>query len=187
MTGPHYDISAIGRIGPDMIRLLPEISQRAEETEHTRHLPHDLAVKLARSNAYNLSRPATLGGLELPPLDFMKIIVTLSEADASTGWCAMIAVTSTLAAAYMDQTTAAEIFGPQDRITGGVFAPMGKAEDHGDHYLLDGRWQWGSGSANCSWLGGGAMIFKDGVLQKFEKRSALPPHAVLPGRTSGVP
>ena len=177
MPALQYDISGIGDVGPAILTLLPEIAARAEETEKARRLPADLAAKLAAAGAFNLSKPASLGGLELAPLDFMKIVATVSEADASTGWCVMIAVTSTLGAAYMAEPAAREIFGADDVVTGGVFAPMGKAEDQGDHYLLSGRWQWGSGSANCSWLGGGAMIFRDGELQTFD--NGAPYHRML--------
>ncbi|MEO9601588.1 acyl-CoA dehydrogenase family protein [Parasphingorhabdus sp.] len=177
MVGLQYDISGIGSVGSNILALMPEIAARAEETESARRLPADLAAKLADAGAFNLSKPAALGGLELTPLDFMKIVATVSEADASAGWCVMIAVTSTLGAAYMPEPTAREIFGAEDVITGGVFAPMGKAEDMGDHYVLSGQWQWGSGSANCSWLGGGAMIFKDGELQKFD--NGAPYHRML--------
>ncbi len=178
MRGLRYDIEGIGgNTGANILALLPEVSKRAPESEDTRHLPNDLAQKLAEAGAYNLSKPASLGGLELDPLDFLKVIATLSETDASAGWCAMIAVTSSLAAAYLDEDVAGKIFGPSDVITGGVFAPMGKADDRGDHYVFSGRWQWGSGSPNCSWLGGGAMIFKDGELQKFE--NGAPYHRML--------
>ena len=178
MRGLQYDIEGIGgETGKKILALLPEIAEQASEIEAARQLPADLANKLARAGAYNLSKPASQGGLELSPLKFLKLIETMSEADASTGWCSMIAVTSSLAAAYLDENSAAEIFGAEDVITGGVFAPMGKAEDMGDHYLLSGRWQWGSGSSNCSWLGGGAMIFKDGELQKFD--NGAPYHRML--------
>lgn len=177
MTGLQYDISNIGEVGPKILALLPEIAARAEETETARRLPADLAARLAAAGAFNLSKPASLGGLELQPLDFLKIVSTVAAADASAGWCVMIAVTSTLGAAYMPETAANEIFAADDVVTGGVFAPMGRAEDKGDHYLLSGQWQWGSGSANCAWLGGGAMIFKDGELQKFD--NGTPYHRML--------
>ncbi len=178
MAGLQYDIGAIGDgTGAAIMALLPEIADRADEIEVARHLPADLARKMAAAGAYNLSKPSALGGLELPPFEFMQVIETISEADASAGWCAMIAVTSTLGAAYMGEQTAKGIFGPNDVITGGVFAPMGKAEDKGDHYVLSGQWQWGSGSANCSWLGGGALIFKDDELLKFD--NGAPYHRML--------
>ncbi|QJB68863.1 acyl-CoA dehydrogenase family protein [Parasphingorhabdus halotolerans] len=178
MSGSQYDIADIGRLtGAAILAILPQIEARAEEIEAARRMPGDIAKMLADAGAMNLSKPESLGGLELSPLEFLKTVETISEADASTGWCVMIAVTSSLASAYMDHSTATEIFGADDVITGGVFAPMGKAEDLGDHYLLSGQWQWGSGSANCSWLGGGAIIFKDGEMQTFE--NGAPYHRML--------
>jgi len=47
----------------------------------------------------------------------------------------------------------------------------------GDHYKVSGRWQWGSGSANCDWLCGGAMVFKDGELQRFD--NGAPYHRMM--------
>ena len=85
MTRLRYDIASIGSVGPKVLALLPEIAARAEETEQARRLPADLAAKLAAAGAFNLSKPASLGGLELAPLDFMKIVATLAEADASVG------------------------------------------------------------------------------------------------------
>ncbi|MEP6011173.1 MAG: acyl-CoA dehydrogenase family protein, partial [Parasphingorhabdus sp.] len=122
MNGLQYDISSIGDVGANIVKMLPEIRERAAEIEGARRLPADLAAKLAEAGAFNLSKPASLGGLELAPLDFMKIIATVAEADASVGWCVMIAVTSTLGAAYMPELVASEIFGADDVITGGVFA-----------------------------------------------------------------
>jgi len=89
----------------------------------------------------------------------------LGAADGATGWCAMIAGTSALTAAWLPEPYAAEIFGDPLAITGGVFAPMGKAVVDGDDFLVSGRWAWASGSANCSWLLGGAVILADGVLR----------------------
>ena len=35
---------------------------------------------------------------------------------------------------------------------------MGKAEIDGDGYILNCRWAWASGSANCRWLIGGSLV-----------------------------
>ena len=147
--------------------LLPEIAERAAETEEARRLPADLARKLAATGVFNMVKPLDCGGLELSPQEIVEILKTIAAADASTGWCAMIGATTALNAAYLPRATAREIYSDPEMITGGVFAPMGKAEDNGDHYLVSGRWQWGSGSANCGWLCGGAMIFEDGELKRF--------------------
>lgn len=153
------------------------LRSRSGDLEEGRYLPADIAGALAEAGLFNLVKPAELGGHELPPAAMMRIIAQLSAINASIGWCVMIGTTSTLAGAYLDPDTAKAIYGNPLDIHGGVFAPMGKAVDQGDHYLLNGTWQWGSGSANCTWLGGGAMIIKDGELQRAE--NGPPMHRML--------
>ena len=62
------------------------------------------------------------------------VLEALALGDASASWCVMIANTSALSAAYLTPQLAQEIYGDPDIITAGVFAPMGKATDEGDHY-----------------------------------------------------
>jgi len=140
------------------ISLQGTLAERASEMETARRLPEDLARDMAKAGMFRLITPASLGGLEVTPLTFMEVLEALAKANASASWCSMIACTSALSAAYMDEQTAAEIFGDPDVIVGGIFAPMGKAVPDGDDFIVNGRWQWGSGSANCQWMGGGAMI-----------------------------
>ncbi|WP_235901184.1 acyl-CoA dehydrogenase family protein [Pontixanthobacter aquaemixtae] len=149
------------------------IAARSAEIEEARRLPADIAEDLARAGLFNILKPKEFGGLECTPREMMDLIASLAQINASVGWCVMIGATSTLAGAYMEKSAAQEIYGNPGNIHGGVFAPMGKAEDMGDHYMLNGQWQWGSGSANCAWLSGGAMIFKDGELQRLENGAPL--------------
>lgn len=138
--------------------LRDELSARAGEMDDVRRLPADLANTLAKAGLFRMVVPAAYGGLQLSPRQIVETIEAVAEANASAGWCVMIGATTALNAAYMDPVFAAEIYGAHDVITGGVFAPMGRAVVDGDDYIVTGRWQWGSGSANCTWLCGGAMI-----------------------------
>jgi alkylation response protein AidB-like acyl-CoA dehydrogenase len=172
------DISTISSpLGDKVTALLPEIAERAAETEKARRLPADLAAKLADAGVFNMIKPASCGGLELDPFDIVEVLKVISAADASTGWCAMIGSTTALNAAYLAVEEANTIYSDPLMITGGVFAPMARAEDCGDHYLVSGRWQWGSGSANCGWLCGGAMIFEEGELKRFD--NGAPYHRMM--------
>lgn len=165
------------RLYRDIDQLAGELSARAPEIEEARRLPADIAAKLAEVGLFNMLKPAALGGQQVSPKDMSRALAQTAAANASAGWCAMIGTTSTLAGAYMDAEAADTVYGQPLDIHGGVFAPMGKAEDIGDHYLLNGAWQWGSGSANCAWLSGGAMIFKDGQLQRSD--SGAPKHRMM--------
>ncbi|MBI1260476.1 MAG: hydrolase [Rhizobiales bacterium] len=142
--------------------LKPIIAGRVDEIEVARRLPADLAGMMAEQGLFRMMVPKSLGGLELEAAEALAILETIGAADASVGWCLMIGSTTGLCAAYLPHETAHEIYGGATTITGGVFAPMGKAVVEGENYRLNGRWQWASGSANCSWLMGGAVILEDG-------------------------
>ncbi|MEL7040319.1 MAG: acyl-CoA dehydrogenase family protein [Pseudomonadota bacterium] len=145
--------------------LQSELATRAAEMDEVRRLPRDLAEKLARGGLFRMVTPAAYGGLECSPRQIVDAVEAVAEANASAGWCVMIGATTALNAAYMAPDMAQDVYSDPMIITGGVFAPMGKALVDGDDYVVSGRWQWGSGSANCSWLCGGSMVFEDGALR----------------------
>ena len=145
--------------------LQPELAARAAEMEEVRRLPADLAAKLAQGGLFRMVTPAAYGGLECTPKQIVEAVEAVAEANASAGWCVMIGATTAMNAAYMEPDMARTVYDDPDIITGGVFAPMGKAVVDGDDYIVSGQWQWGSGSANCTWLCGGAMVFENGELR----------------------
>ncbi|WOE74965.1 acyl-CoA dehydrogenase family protein [Alterisphingorhabdus coralli] len=170
-------VDTIVPLGQAVAERLPAIAKRAEEIEAARHLPADIAHDLASIGIFDMVKPKSLGGLEMAPLDIVAILHAMARAEASVGWCAMIGATTAVNAAYMPHDVAKEVYGNPGTITGGVFAPMGRADDMGDHYKVSGRWQWGSGNINCHWLCGGAMIFKDDELQRLD--NGAPYHRMM--------
>ena len=157
--------------------LAPIIAARAADTEAQRRLPADLADQIADAGLFRMAVPRRLGGAEAPPADILAALETLSKADAATGWCAMIAGTTALAAAWLPDVHAEAIFADPRAITGGVFAPLGKAIVDGDDLVVSGRWAWASGSANCQWLVGGAVILDDGVMRTLP--NGAPDHRMM--------
>lgn len=145
--------------------LAPTVAARAAETEAARRLPADLANQLALAGLFRMTVPAEFGGGETSARTFFDVLETIGAADAATGWCTMIASTTALAAAWLPAEHAAEMFSDPAGISGGVFAPLGKAQADGDDFVVSGRWAWASGSANCEWLLGGSLIFDDGTLR----------------------
>lgn len=135
-----------------------EISRRAPEMESVRRLPSDLARKLADAGLFRMVLPAALGGQDTPPAQIALALETLAQADASAAWCVMIGATMGAMANRLPAGAAREVFGEPGVISAGVFAPMGKAVEDGDHWIVSGRWQWGSGSQNAAWIAGGAVL-----------------------------
>jgi len=157
--------------------LLATIADRAADTEAQRRLPADLAAELAQAGLFRMLVPTSLGGAEVDVATLFNRLEQLGRADAATGWCVMIGGTTALISAWLPMEHAREIWADPGVITGGVFAPMGRATVDGENYLVSGRWAWGSGSANCSWLLGGAVIMEGGEMRRLP--NGAPDHRMM--------
>jgi len=146
----------------DVAALLPVIAARAAETEQARRLPADLAAQMAAAGLFHMMVPRDVGGLECDAWTALQVMEQVGAADAAAGWCTMIGSTSAYKAGFIEKSVAREVYGARTGVFGGVFAPMGRAVEEGDGYRVNGRWAWASGSANCTWLAGGAVIMADG-------------------------
>lgn len=139
-----------------------ELRKRAPEIEAARRMPHDIAKKFTDAGFFRLLVPKEYGGLESDPLTFFKMVETLAEADGSSAWVAMICASTGVTASWAPPAGAREIFATPDTVVCGVFARRGKAHDEGDHYRVEGRWQWGSGSDISDWMTAGVVLYRDG-------------------------
>jgi indole-3-acetate monooxygenase len=138
--------------------LAAAIAARAEEIERARSLPHDIVDALIDAGVFRLCLPRAIGGSEAEPAELAREIEAIASIDGSTGWCAMIGATSGLAAAYLPQPAARSIYGHPRVVTGGVFAPRGKAAPVDGGWRLSGRWPFASGCRHCDWLMLGAGV-----------------------------
>ena len=164
--------------------LLETVAARAADTEAQRRLPADLAAELAQAGLFRMLVPKALGGAEVDVATLFASLEQLGRADAATGWCVMIGGTTALISAWLPEQHAREIWADPVVITGGVFAPMGRATLDGDDYVVSGRWAWGSGSANCRWLLGGAVIMEGAEMRRLP--SGAPDHRMMVMRRSEV-
>lgn len=141
-----------------------EIGERSQEIESGRRLPLDLVDTLATADLFRLCVPRSLGGPEVDVQTLVDILETIAVADGSAAWCVMIGSTSALLSAYLPIEVAREIYQPKT-ISGGVFAPLGRALATSDGYRVSGRWPFASGCQHCSWLMGGCVVLEDGKPQ----------------------
>src|ERR1700712_3998337 len=82
-------------------RLAPQAAALSEQIEGERALPAELVGELIDAGLLQLCLPRSLGGREAPPAEMVLAVEELARADAATGWCAMVASTSSLLAAYL--------------------------------------------------------------------------------------
>lgn len=137
------------------------IRDRIEHIERHRRLPTELVHAMAEAGLFRMCVPQVFGGLEVDAATMVEVIEEIAKADGSAGWCVMIGATSGLVSAYVPDTVAREVFGAPHTITGGVFAPYGKANVVDGGYRVTGRWPFGSGCEHCAWLMGGSVVLED--------------------------
>ncbi len=154
--------------------LLTEIRARRAEFEKLTYVPLDMVEKLQAIGVYRAFVPRSLGGDELSPMQFLKLIEAIATADASTGWVASFGVSSTYLAALPPETFAA-IYGanPDTVFAGSIFPPQ-LAEKTAGGFKVRGRWPYCSGCMGASLIGAGIKTDDAG------SGSGLPRMAVMP-------
>ena len=138
--------------------LVPLVADHAEEGEAARRLVPDLVGPLADAGLFRMAVPAALGGPECHPAEMVEAIESISRGDGAAGWCVMIGSTTSVLAAYLPEADATEIYGPPEVVTGGAFAPSGRAKPAPGGHAVTGRWAWASGCQHCAWLVGGCVV-----------------------------
>jgi alkylation response protein AidB-like acyl-CoA dehydrogenase len=147
----HDGLAALGR----------EVAERGPEIESLRRLPDDVSAALVKTGMCRAFAPRELGAAEAEVGEVVRAIEGLAYGDGATGWCAMIAATTSLLGGYLPEEWAETVYGDPGAVTGGFAAPMGRARQVDGGLEVTGRWQWGSGSHHCTWLGGGALVVDD--------------------------
>jgi len=140
------------------------IDREAEETERAGTMTRPAVDALADSGLFWILLPAGLGGGGQGIVAFLEVVEELSRADASSGWSYMASASSIgIAAGFLQAEAAREMFGGPDKaITAGQLAPVGRGTEAGGGFRFTGSYQFGSGSAHASWIGGGFLVQDDG-------------------------
>lgn len=133
--------------------LAPLIRAHADEAERQRRLSQPVVTALAEAGIFRMLTPQTLGGFEVHPLTFYRVVEAIARLDGSTGWCVFIAGCNPLMGAFLADSTAADVFGKDPQVAvAGVVLPYGKAVVQDGGYRVSGHWAYGSGCQHCAWL-----------------------------------
>src|SRR5262245_32830222 len=133
--------------------LEPVIRAHADEAERNRRLSPAVVTALAEAGLFRMYTPRRLGGFEIEPLTFYRVVEAIARIDGSTGWCVFIAACNALLGAFLADEAAEDVFGtdPQS-ITAGVVHPYGKAVATSGGYRVTGHWSYGSGCQHSTWI-----------------------------------
>jgi indole-3-acetate monooxygenase len=155
MTAPDASETLLNTIST----LEPLIRQHADAAERHRRLALPVVRALTDAGIFRMCVPRALGGLEVPPLTFYRVVEAVARLDGSTGWCTFIGGSDGLVGASLAPHIAAELFGRDPRVVlAGSVAPAGTATVVEGGYRVSGRWPYASGSQHCTWVFGGCHV-----------------------------
>jgi indole-3-acetate monooxygenase len=140
--------------------LRPQAEAYSGEIEHLRRLPPAWLDKLHELQLFRMLLPRSVGGLEVDPLTFMGVVETIARGDASTAWCLSQGGGCAMAAAYLDSTVAAKIFGDPRAVLAWGPGPKAKVQEVEGGYRVTGVWAFASGARHATWLGAQGPIWR---------------------------
>lgn len=131
-----------------------------QELEREQRLPKPLVRQLRTAGLYSLVVPRALGGLEVAPLTYLRVVELLAEAAGSVGWNVANNGIVQLVALGLPDEGAREIFerGPDTILAGTAVQGGGRAVAVEGGYRVSGRWRFGSGCQEATWMLGSFEI-----------------------------
>ncbi len=155
--------------------LSPQIAAAGEAIERERRVPEPLLGALLDAGLFRMLLPRSIGGAELHPLTFMRVVEAIAATEASPAWNVCQNAVCAVVAAYLEPQVAHRIWddprailawGPPDAETRAV------AEDGG--YRITGNWSFASGGRHANWLGGYCPIYEaDGTPRRAADGAAV--------------
>lgn len=145
-------------------KLLPELSERAPETEALRQLPAANVRALIDSGLTRALQPEAFGGSGLGARAHVALTSTLGAACPSTAWCQFVwSAHSWLLGIYPAEAQHAVWDDDREALISASLAPVGQAEGVDGGIRLSGRWAFASGCDHAEWLMLGAVAVRDDV------------------------
>ena len=138
--------------------LSPMIEDHAAEATRLRRPVDAVMHAIEATGVYRYFVPKRFGGFEFSLEGFMEIGTILGAADVATGWVVTFCIEHNWLLGLYNQAAQEELFATNPYVIApGVLAPTGTARPVEGGYVLNGRWQWGTGVMHADHVLIGAM------------------------------
>jgi len=140
--------------------LQPVIRRYHDELEREQRLPKALVEQFHAAGFYSLVIPRALGGLQADPLTYVRVVELLAEAAGSVGWNLANNSIGQLVTLGLPEDGVEELYGqrPDTVIAGTAVMGGGRAVPVEGGYRVTGRWPFGTGCQESSWMLGSFQI-----------------------------
>jgi indole-3-acetate monooxygenase len=154
----------------DAKAIQPELRRHKDRIEGEQRFPPELVAQMRDAGFYRMVVPRSLGGLEVDPITFTRVVEHLAHGLGSVGWNLANNSIVQLVMLSMPDDGIDEIYGGGKGTTGaGTAVPGGgTAIPVPGGYRVTGHWSFGSGSPEAEWMLGSFQILDDGVPRKRE-------------------
>jgi alkylation response protein AidB-like acyl-CoA dehydrogenase len=141
--------------------LQPAIRDHLDEINREQRLPKALVEKFHAAGFYNMTIPRELGGLQVDPLTYLRVVELLAEAAGSVGWNLCNNSIAQLVTLGLPDEGVQELYAqrPDTPIAGTAVMGGGRAVPVDGGYRVTGRWPFGTGCQEASWMLGSFQIF----------------------------
>lgn len=137
--------------------LRPWLLERSAQIETTRQLPRDVVHRLHGAGILSVLLPTSHGGAGADLPTALDVFTTLSRADASAGWTAMIGACAWADLTALPRAVFDSIIDEGRSVTAGAFNPTGSITPVAGGYRVTGRWSHASGCTHAAWLWGNCV------------------------------
>ena len=148
------------------------IESQASEMEEQCTMTAPIVQAFDQAGLFRISTPKEIGGLEADVDTVMAVCEAIAFADGATGWAF---TQNTITGSYLAhiQEEYARRFAAM-RTGAGHFAPLGVAHEEEGGYRVSGNWQFASGSGHAEFIGGGALLMRNGEPAPMGANGELP-------------
>jgi alkylation response protein AidB-like acyl-CoA dehydrogenase len=141
----------------------PMLRDCHEEIEREQRLPRALVEQLRAAGFYRMVIPRSLGGLQVDPLTFLRVVELLAEGAGSVGWNVCNNSIGQLVTLGLPVEGVQEIHGSAPSIIAGTAVQGGgQAVPVEGGYRINGHWTFGTGCQESAWMLGSFQILDDG-------------------------
>src|SRR5256885_11300191 len=134
--------------------LRPVIRSYRDEIEREQRLPKALVEQFHAAGFYRLVRPRELGGLQADLLTYLRVVELLAEGAGAVGWNLCNNNIAQLVTLGLPDEGVQEIYGhgTDVAVAGTAVQGGGRAIPVEGGYRVTGRWPFGTGCQESSWM-----------------------------------
>lgn len=168
--------------------LHPMLRDLHDDIEQQQRLPKPLVEQMLAAGFYRMVIPRSLGGLQLDPLTFLRVVEVLAEGCGSVGWnVANNSIGQLVTLGLPDEGVQEVHAGSAGAIMAGTAVQGGgEAVPVEGGYRVTGRWTFGSGCQESAWMLGSFQILDGGEPRRNAQgkplfwRGVFPRHQATP-------